>query len=284
MAVLTERAIKHLKVAVILVENLLENVPKGDHDVEFEWFNTVAAAEEWMDPYTEFLKEDAAEAAAIGAADPALAYLTILVPDTATMVVGKHVLEPVNAVTTAWRDGILADLTTLYTKTEDQPEMTDTVNSDAPDFAEAFLLTWNPTNWDGDVEEEFLNEVVAGNLVDGDWSTGRTSSAISIGDKVYLLRHGSEPRGLIALGTVTSAVWQGDHWDGSGRSANYADVRWTQAVPLDSALPLTDLKLHAPQQHWEPKASGIRIRDKYAHAVRTLWEEHLAKQIPTSAP
>lgn len=288
MAVLTERAIKHHKVAVILIENLLEDVPKGNHDVEFEWFRTVTAAEEFMDQYTDFAKEDAAEFAVIGAEDPPLAYLTILIPDTETLAAGKFVLAPENAATIAWRDGILADLTMLYTKPEDQSQNTliaqagrrsfaSRFNADGVEMADVFLLTWNPTNWDGDIEEGFINEVVAGNPVNNDWSTGGTTRAIGPGSKVYLLRQGLEPLGIIASGTVTSKVRRRTHWENSGRYANYVDVHWTEAVTIDSPLPLADLKLHSPQQHWQPQASGTRIRANYAKMIATLWEEHVAE-------
>jgi len=143
-------------------------------------------------------------------------------------------------------------------------------------MSDAFILTWFPLEYDG-AEEQFLDAVTAGHVTESDWSTGRTTKAIGPGSEIYLLRQGPEPRGIVAFGTAISNVFQQSHWDGSGRLANYVDVRWTTAVRRDEPLALADLKLIAPNQHWEPQGSGTRLRGEYANAVAVLWNAHRLK-------
>jgi hypothetical protein len=138
-------------------------------------------------------------------------------------------------------------------------------------------MTWNPSSWGGNIRDSFLDAVLAGTPTESHWSTGGTTQALEIGNVAYLLRQGPEPRGLIARGTIVSDVYQAPHWTGNGRFVNRVDVRWTEAVTVDSPLPLAVLQHHAPLQHWSPQGSGTRLRDQYAGTVAELWMAHLAE-------
>ena len=118
MALLTERAIKRHPVAVITVESQVQDVAKGGHPADFEWFKTIDAAQEWMTQWTTHAKEDVAAYSVIGGEEPALAYLTILMSDTDLLTLTDSNVVPVNAATKAWLDETLADITTLFDKPE----------------------------------------------------------------------------------------------------------------------------------------------------------------------
>src|SRR5689334_7734855 len=103
-----------------------------------------------------------------------------------------------------------------------------------------YLLTWNPDKWEWeDVHfDGAIQRTAEGELVPDQWSTGGRTNDVEKGDRLFLLRQGVEPRGVVASGWFNSSIWQGPHWDGTpGRTANYADVLW-QAVVGDDVLPL----------------------------------------------
>ena len=76
-----------------------------------------------------------------------------------------------------------------------------------------YLLTWNPKRFDWDMEQD-LNELKSHGFFDGRWSCGRTKR-IESGDRLFLLRQGQEPRGIVASGYAKSSPHTDVHWDES---------------------------------------------------------------------
>lgn len=107
-----------------------------------------------------------------------------------------------------------------------------------------------------------------------DWFTHHQGH--QVGDRVYLLAQRSEPRGIIASGTVASnGVHPGPHWDGSNTPALYVDVEWDGQVLPDEALPIETLESVAPYTHWVPRRSGTtRVDEADVEAVDDAWREH----------
>lgn len=125
---LTERAIKRKPVAVITVEAPLDDLE--NYQADFEWFNTTDAAKEWIDQWTEFAKEDTTTYSLLdNKDDPALAYLTILIPDTATLAVGSALVFPDNDQTQAWLAETTGDITNLFEKRQEAPKKKVTVKA-----------------------------------------------------------------------------------------------------------------------------------------------------------
>jgi hypothetical protein len=143
----------------------------------------------------------------------------------------------------------------------------------------AYLLTWNPANgsWP---ESEIAAEVDAtarGQIVYGRWSTGSRTTGIRDGERAFLLRQGIEPRGIVGAGKFRSSVSPGEHWDGSGGSANYAWVDWDSIVGSENPLPLAALKRAMPQHNWEPQGSGTHIPIAETAILEGLWTDHVRK-------
>jgi len=152
-----------------------------------------------------------------------------------------------------------------------------------PNVSQIYLLTFNPRLWAWDDYEEFLDQVRRNRMFEGQWSTGSRTRDIGPGDRVYLLRQGSEPRGIIASGEVASEAYQEENWrdDGSRWLANYVDVDWKEAVPLDDPLPLATLRAAAPdvqKKVWEPQSGGTRLAPDHAAITARLWSEHVGKR------
>ena len=104
-----------------------------------------------------------------------------------------------------------------------------------------FILTWNPelSAWDREYMQDEIDEY---GLSWMPWSTGPRKSGIEQGDRIYMLKQGPEPRGLVARGTAILEIGQGPHWGDSRKTANYVDVDWDTILNDDEVLPLEKLK------------------------------------------
>lgn len=143
-----------------------------------------------------------------------------------------------------------------------------------------FLLTWNPTYrpphvWVADAARSSARGERPGLA---DWGSGGRKHGYRTGDRVFLLRQGSEPRGIVGCGVIPddAGTWLGEHWDGSGRPRRYVRVDWEFVVDPDDPLPLDLLVAQASRTTWTPQGSGTRIADADLPVVERLWAEHLA--------
>jgi hypothetical protein len=143
---------------------------------------------------------------------------------------------------------------------------------------DTFLLTNNPAKWeiDRDLITDWINATNAGHTVEWNWSTGVTTRKIVPGDRAFLLRQGVPVRGVFASGSFVSAVYQAEHWDGSGSIANYADVRWDTVINPDHPLQVETLRQQLPEGLWEPQASGAQVKATVVPDLERLWSAHVA--------
>ena len=138
----------------------------------------------------------------------------------------------------------------------------------------AFLLCWNPKYWDWPELRDAKCQVDSGGLVEQRWTCG--TKQVRIGDRVFLIRLGTEPKGIMASGTAISEPFVDDHWDGSGRARRY--LYWQVDALLDAdhepILPLDRLKAEAAFQpmNWSARQSGVRISDDVAAGVERAWD------------
>jgi 5-methylcytosine-specific restriction protein B len=155
---------------------------------------------------------------------------------------------------------------------EDVPE-----EDDIP--APAYLLTWNPDHFElgGDA-----------NVVVGEeqrWTCH--SKQPKIGDAVYLIRLGVEPRGVVATGVVTQESHEAPHWKDPSKLARYIHFRVNDFRPdaASGLLPMVLLALAMPDQKWSPQSSGIGLAEQTAMTLRRLWDSgarvHSLRQVVT---
>ncbi|QDU80506.1 HNH endonuclease [Polystyrenella longa] len=139
-----------------------------------------------------------------------------------------------------------------------------------------FILTWNPTRWDWKNFDTEVIESQDGRIVNKSWSAG-VRRKVEIGDSVYLFRQSSE-RGIIASGRTKSSVYEGDHWDGSGRRANLVNVDFDHILPISDVLPADELNDANLGVKWiNIQASGSSIPEESVDPLKTLWEDHLIR-------
>lgn len=146
----------------------------------------------------------------------------------------------------------------------------------------AWLLSWNPKNWTWTSYAEDRLNTIKGQTVVLPWRINNTH--VVVGDRVYLVRSGDEPRGIIARGTVKSAPYQTPHYDAARADAGemqqtidvgFDDIRDPQQ---DGFLKPSDLGKLSGDQHWTPQASGIAIRSDVIAPLEDAWSK-LAKPI-----
>ncbi|MGW5924268.1 hypothetical protein ACWFPY_35205 [Nocardia fluminea] len=139
----------------------------------------------------------------------------------------------------------------------------------------AFLLTWNPTEYEWNRYRDAVVETAAGREFEEAWSTGNRIGGAEMGDRVFLLRQGDFGRGIVGAGTVRSDIWSGDHYSGDGGAANYVDVVWEHVVDVEDLLPKTTLQREIPEYGWTPQASGNEVPTDIVGALESLWSEHI---------
>jgi len=137
-----------------------------------------------------------------------------------------------------------------------------------------FLLSWNPTQWPWDYLHDSIAQVTQQGYSDDHWSCGNRRD-IDVGDRFYLIRLGSDPRGIVASGFVTSTAYDDAHWDkqraANGDTSIYVKVRF-DAITHQPIIPIEELDQPPLNTfHWHTQSSGILIPNHIADAIEQLW-------------
>lgn len=143
---------------------------------------------------------------------------------------------------------------------------------------QGFLLTWNGAKWPWVDLAETAASVHRGERVSDRWNCSRTTS-IKVGDRVFILKQGAEPRGIMASGWVSTAVFQDLHWDESkaaqGQFTNYIYFEYEALLdPQREAILERDYLKHTlglSQFHWDTRSSGIRIGTAVLQQLEEAW-------------
>jgi 5-methylcytosine-specific restriction enzyme B len=141
----------------------------------------------------------------------------------------------------------------------------------------AILLTWNPKKYNegGDGSEDFKSGLSAG--TNRRWSCNTTK--VNVGDAVYLVRLGIEPRGIVAKGVITKVPFTAEDWADSSKEKRYIEflVEDLREDCVAGLLPMSLLNAALPAQHWSTQTSGIAIRDDVLPALTQLWHDGKGK-------
>lgn len=145
-----------------------------------------------------------------------------------------------------------------------------------------WLLEWNPVRWCWDREDDFFTyEELAQDIEQigfaiGKWSCAMTTD-IQEGDRIFLMRVGTQPKGIMAAGIAMSSVFMGKNWDENkralGKPVRRIYIRF-ESVSCDfqrHILPLETLHLIAPEYDWTPYGSGYRIPPEVASKLEEAW-------------
>jgi len=149
-----------------------------------------------------------------------------------------------------------------------------------------FLLTWNPDAWAAGEKwlEEHAGQASPSDPVPERWSTGGRRSGIAIGDRALLMRLRRD-RGLVASGHFTSDIFDDLHWDGSGRTTQFAEIDFDCIVTTDERLPVEVLRAEVPEVHWDRlQRSGVGVPDPAIDRLEGLWRDLTAWDAPEVHP
>ncbi len=146
-----------------------------------------------------------------------------------------------------------------------------------------FVLTWNPARWHWEDLEKVCKQTAKGKPFKTRWSTGNSKKMVP-GDRVFLLKQGVSPRGIIAAGTSISHVSEKPHFDPERNlrreTSLGADVVLDRILNPDEQTPLSveDIK-DGPlaEVYWRMPASGVMLADEAARALESSWISHLKK-------
>ncbi len=144
-----------------------------------------------------------------------------------------------------------------------------------------YLLTWNPNRSPEPEMPRQANETAAGKTVIGRWSCGNTKQ-IEVGDRVFLIRLGVEPKGIIGSGWVVKPPYFDTHWDvqkqAEGKQGLFVMCEWERILNPTIDVPLSINKLprwKIGKKSWTPQSSGIQIPPQIISELEDLWAKHI---------
>ncbi len=145
-----------------------------------------------------------------------------------------------------------------------------------------YLLTWNPNKWQWADLQDDIEQIAQNSFCDGRWSTGVTKK-IHRGDRLFLMKLGTKPRGIMASGWAISEVFEGTHWGDINKLALYIDGHFDTILDpeKDNLLPFVLLSMGIYQKmNWTPQASGVKIPDDVAYQLEIDWAKHNNSSVP----
>jgi hypothetical protein len=148
-----------------------------------------------------------------------------------------------------------------------------------------FLLTWNPRRYEWVEFERLVAASAKGRPVDFGWSCGNNQH-IRPGNRVFLLRQGSNSPGILASGWVTKGSYEGRPFDDrvQRKKALYVGVEWEVIVPCDRRLTREKLLKGILQPSLlATRAGGVTIETDEAIRLEKTWAKHLGRKLPIAA-
>lgn len=138
-----------------------------------------------------------------------------------------------------------------------------------------FLFAWNPNRWDWNDLQESINHLETVGYVERRWSCGNSKS-IKKGDRVFLIRLGQEPRGIMGSGYAKSSYYVAPYWDGTvGKTTNYIDIEFDILIDPNKNILFDKESLETIDtngvQQWFPQQSGISIRQEVVEDLESNW-------------
>jgi 5-methylcytosine-specific restriction protein A len=136
-----------------------------------------------------------------------------------------------------------------------------------------YLFLWNPKKWNWDTLEQDIDSVNMTGTYSGRWSCGNNKS-IESGDRVFLMKVGTDPKGIIGSGYAKSTPFKDNHWDGSKKDTLYIEIEFELLLnpSIDPILTLDVLMSgNLQKQNWIPMSSGVSIKPEVVDELENTW-------------
>jgi|SRR5882724_10078670 len=140
-----------------------------------------------------------------------------------------------------------------------------------------YLFVWNPDKWDWTTLEKAIEELHNSGKTTERWSV-RSHKKIKLGDRAFLARVGSEPRGIFGAGYVASQPFLSRHWSGEDKDVQRVLIDFEVLLNPDKEpiLTIDILKTgNLSKQQWTPQSSGISIRQELTEELEGVWFDFL---------
>lgn len=144
-----------------------------------------------------------------------------------------------------------------------------------------WLFTWNVDRWPWSDSftgyRELKNDIKQIGYSYCKWTCGNNKS-IEAGDRIFLIKLGSKPRGIVASGYAASNVFEGTHWDidkvKEGKKARRVFVKFDAIRDYENE-PILDMEKLIElnkEYRWSSQSSGIRIPEEISVKLEGLWK------------
>ncbi len=143
-----------------------------------------------------------------------------------------------------------------------------------------WLLTWNVNRWSWDDDVNGYKELIADIEQVGHayskWSCG-VNKSIKKGDRVFMIKLGSEPKGIVASGYAATCVFEGTHWDNErkriGKKARriFVDFDKIKNYSDDKIISFDELRNISDTYCWLSQSSGVEISDIISEKLEYIW-------------
>jgi len=138
------------------------------------------------------------------------------------------------------------------------------------------LLLWNPKKWNWDDLQANADTVNKGKRFERRWSCGVTRK-IEPGDRVFLMRLGLPPKGIMGSGEVISKPKESSHWDkeleAQGKTAYYINVLFDTLFQKPIINEEMLLEYPFSSFNWFPQASARFINKDIARELEIKWKK-----------
>ena len=147
---------------------------------------------------------------------------------------------------------------------------------ETPNANRVWLIAWNKKNWDWPLYEQKCQDTKIGRECVESWACANSNP--QIGDEVFLIKLGDEPRGIIGHGTVDRTIYEKVHYNAEkaadGKKEKAIDVRFDRIIDYnkDTIISQAELVAKCAGQHWSPQSSGIEIKPRVLPTLRLLWK------------
>jgi hypothetical protein len=139
--------------------------------------------------------------------------------------------------------------------------------------AAAYLFTWNPRKSTFAKLDDHIAEIETQGFSVFPWGTGNRRN-IKPDERVFLLRQGLEPRGLIGVGKVQGTVREVSPSDPGTREERgkslEVDVRW-RALSREPFVALPRLEQAGSKDIWAAQASGTELPPDVIQQLEDIW-------------
>jgi 5-methylcytosine-specific restriction protein A len=138
-----------------------------------------------------------------------------------------------------------------------------------------FLLVWNPKRWIWNDFERLKINLYQGNTTERFWSC--RSSKVDIGDRIFIIRLGKEPKGIFSSGHVVGKEDR-PHWDKTKNEIiPYVNVKFDKLLNPETEKIISRIELETNEfqpMHWDSQMSGVQIPDDIADHLEKVWKRY----------